>query len=87
MTVHCEGECGVLEQLGERYEFETELTRQGRVAFLLWLPITFKSRKPKKTDFEPRTLGEHIRKRRMQLGLTQVQAAAQIGVSAASVLN
>lgn len=29
MTVHCEGECGVLEQLGERYEFETELTRQG----------------------------------------------------------
>src|SRR5258708_296751 len=29
MTVHCEGECRVLEQLGERYEFETELTRQG----------------------------------------------------------
>ena len=28
MTVHCEGECAVLEQLGERYEFETELTRQ-----------------------------------------------------------
>ncbi len=40
MTVHCEGECGVLEQLGERYEFETELTRHGRVAFLPWLPIT-----------------------------------------------
>jgi hypothetical protein len=29
MTVHCEGERAVLEQLGERYEFETELTRQG----------------------------------------------------------
>ena len=29
MTVHCEGECAVLEQLGERYEFETELTRRG----------------------------------------------------------
>jgi hypothetical protein len=29
MTVHCEGDCGMLEQLGERYEFETELTRQG----------------------------------------------------------
>jgi len=29
MTVHCEGECAVLEQLGERYEFETELTRHG----------------------------------------------------------
>jgi hypothetical protein len=29
MTVHCEGDCGVLEQLGERYEFEAELTRRG----------------------------------------------------------
>jgi hypothetical protein len=29
MTVHCEGEREVLEQLGERYEFETELTRRG----------------------------------------------------------
>ena len=29
MTVHCDGDCGMLEQLGERYEFETELTRQG----------------------------------------------------------
>lgn len=29
MTVHCEGDRWVMEQLGERYEFETELTRQG----------------------------------------------------------
>ena len=29
MTVHCEGDRWVMEQLGERYDFETELTRRG----------------------------------------------------------
>jgi hypothetical protein len=28
MTVHCEGDRWVMEQLGERFDFETELTRQ-----------------------------------------------------------
>jgi hypothetical protein len=29
MTVHCQGDCGIIEQLGEKHDFETELTRLG----------------------------------------------------------
>ena len=29
MTVSCEGDCDVIEQLGEKQDFETELTRLG----------------------------------------------------------
>jgi hypothetical protein len=29
MTVHCEGDRWMLDQQGERYDFETELTRRG----------------------------------------------------------
>jgi hypothetical protein len=29
MTVHCEGECWLLEQLGEKQDFEAELSRLG----------------------------------------------------------
>lgn len=29
MTVHCEGDCWLVEQLGDKQDFEAELTRQG----------------------------------------------------------
>jgi len=29
MTVHCEGDCHVIEQLGEKQDFESELSRFG----------------------------------------------------------
>ena len=29
MTVHCEGDCGVIEQLGEKQDFEADLSRLG----------------------------------------------------------
>jgi len=29
MTVHCEGDCRLLEQLGEKQDFEAELSRLG----------------------------------------------------------
>jgi hypothetical protein len=29
MTVHCQGDCGVIEQLGEKQDFEAELSRLG----------------------------------------------------------
>ena len=29
MTVHCEGDCRVVEQLGEKQDFEAELSRHG----------------------------------------------------------
>jgi len=60
---------------------------QGRVALLQFAPITLKALKPKETDFEPQTLGEDIRKRRLQLGLTQKQAAERLGVTHWTVLN
>jgi len=36
---------------------------------------------------EPKTLGEHLKKRRIELGLFQKQAAELLGVSASTVLN
>jgi transcriptional regulator with XRE-family HTH domain len=36
---------------------------------------------------EPQTLGEHIKRRRLQLGLSQLQAAATLGVDPITVHN
>ncbi len=49
--------------------------------------IRFKCRRPKDYADEPHTLGEHIKKRRLETGLTQAQAAARLGVSADTLLN
>lgn len=49
--------------------------------------MTLKCLKPKETDFAPKTLGEHIRKRRLELGLTQKQAGARLGATAVTVLH
>jgi transcriptional regulator with XRE-family HTH domain len=54
---------------------------------LQFAPITLKALKPKETDFEPETLGEHVRKRRLELRLTQTQAAERLGVNPWTVLN
>jgi transcriptional regulator with XRE-family HTH domain len=35
----------------------------------------------------PKTLGEHIKKRRVECGLTQRQTATQLGVNASTILN
>jgi transcriptional regulator with XRE-family HTH domain len=51
------------------------------------VPVTLKALKPKETDFEPQALGEHIRKRRLELGLTQKEAADRLGVKPVTVLN
>lgn len=51
------------------------------------MPITLKALKPKETDFAPQTLGERVRKRRLELRLTQKQAAKRLGVSPWTVLN
>jgi transcriptional regulator with XRE-family HTH domain len=61
--------------------------RQGCVAFLPWVSVTLKALKPKALDLEPQTLGEHIKRRRLQLGLSQPQAAAALGVDPITVLN
>ena len=51
------------------------------------LPVTLKALKPQQSDFEPQTLGEHIRKRRLQLRLTQEATGEQLGVNSWTVLN
>lgn len=51
------------------------------------MPIRLKALKPKETDFEPRILGEHVRKRRLELRLSQKRVADRLGVSAWTVLN
>jgi transcriptional regulator with XRE-family HTH domain len=58
-----------------------------RVAFLQFVPICLKSLRYKETDFEPQTLGEHIKKRRLTLGLYQREAAERLGVDPFTVLN
>ena len=51
------------------------------------LPITLKVLKPKETDFDARTLGDHVRKRRLELRLSQKEVADQFGVNPWTVLN
>lgn len=48
--------------------------------------VHLKCRKPKDYVDEPQTIGQHIKKRRIELGLTQPQAAVHLGVSAETVL-
>src|SRR5262249_6297861 len=57
------------------------------VAFLPCLPVTLKSLRRKEWDFEPQTIGEHIKKRRLELGLTQKAVARTLKVSQFSVIN
>ena len=49
--------------------------------------IRLKCRKPKDYPENPKTLGEHIKKRRLELGLTQKQAANALGVNGWTILN
>jgi DNA-binding transcriptional regulator YiaG len=60
---------------------------QGRVALLQSVPIKFKALKPKESDFEPQTIGEHIKKRRLLLGLTQKSEAKMLKVTQFSIIN
>ena len=59
----------------------------GRVAFLPYAPITLKGLKPKDTDLKPQALGEHIRKRRLELRLSQKEVARRLGWSWRTIFN
>ena len=60
---------------------------QGRVALLQFVPIRLKALKTKETDFEPQTVGDHIRERRLLLKLTQKALASVLKVSQFSIIN
>lgn len=49
--------------------------------------ISLKCLKQLDFDFRPQTLGQHLRKRRLELGLTQADVASQLGMSPFTVLN
>jgi len=51
-----------------------------RVAFLPWAPVQLKSLKFLVPAIEPQTLAEHLKKRRRELCLRQLDAASLIGV-------
>ena len=51
------------------------------------LPITLKSLRKKDFDFEPQTFGEHIKRKRLELGLTQKEAGQRLGVTQFTVIN
>ena len=43
--------------------------------------------KPKESDFEPQTLGEHVKKKRLVMGLTQKETGHRLGVTQFTVIN
>jgi transcriptional regulator with XRE-family HTH domain len=54
------------------------------------LPFTrvqLKCARPKDYCENPQTIGEHVRRRRIQLGLTQFKLAKRLGVSTETILN
>jgi transcriptional regulator with XRE-family HTH domain len=69
------------------FQFVASIDAHGRIAFLPGVRIRLKALKPKARDFEPRTIGEHLRRRRLELGLTQKHAANRVGVNPWTVLN
>ncbi len=60
---------------------------QRRVAFLPNVPVHLNALIPKRYDFEPKTLGEHLKKQRLERGLLQTQVATLLGVDEASIVN
>jgi transcriptional regulator with XRE-family HTH domain len=60
---------------------------QGRVALLQFVPIRLKALKPKEPDLEPRTLGEHLKRCRLQRKLSQIEAARALEVNPSTILN
>jgi transcriptional regulator with XRE-family HTH domain len=54
---------------------------------LQFVPIRLKALKPKETDFEPRTLGEHLRRFRLRRKLSQTAAARALEVNPSTILN
>lgn len=57
------------------------------VPFCGWARLTIKVQKQKDYLEDPQTLGEHLKKRRRQLGLLQRETAEKLGVSTDTVVN
>lgn len=55
--------------------------------FCQGVPLTLKSPKARDYSETPATLGEHIKKRRRELGLLQREVANQLGVAVETLIN
>ncbi len=53
---------------------------QRRVAFVPGVPLLLKSLRKKDDFLDPNNLGEHLKKRRQELGLLQREVAVQMGI-------
>jgi hypothetical protein len=66
-------------------------TVRGSVTFFKYLKYSLTLPRPvippKGYPFDPKTIGEHIRKRRLDLGLLQLEVAKMIGVTESTVWN
>jgi len=60
---------------------------QGRVALLQAVPLRLRVARARETDFEAHSLGEHIKRCRLTLKLTQKQAGARLSVTPWTVHN
>ncbi len=52
-----------------------------------YLRVVLKSLRKKAFDFEPQSLGEHIKRRRLMMGMTQEEAGERMGVTEFTVIN
>ncbi len=55
--------------------------------FCWGVPLTLKSLRPKDYSESPKTMGEHLKKRRKKLGLLQREAAEQMGILTETYTN
>ncbi|MDP1962656.1 MAG: helix-turn-helix transcriptional regulator [Reyranella sp.] len=55
--------------------------------FYRGVPLTLKAQKPKDYSETPHTLGEHLKKRRRELGLLQKEAAVRMGIGTETYAN
>ncbi len=55
--------------------------------FCQGVPLSLKALKPKDYPENPKTLGEHLRKHRRELGLLQREVTEQMGVAVETVIN
>jgi DNA-binding transcriptional regulator YiaG len=65
--------------------FVASINTHGRVALLPLVQIRLVAARPKPYPEHPQTLAEHIKRRRLELGLTRKQAAERLSVDPLSV--
>ena len=70
-----------------RCKLATNPNPQGFIALLQYTRISLKSLIPKPYDFTPVSVGDHIRRKRLQLGLFQREVAQQLGVNPWTIMN